>query len=63
MTAISRLTVAEQLKAWRELGDEMVRIISAMSPEQAEDLLPDWFGPRLFDLQVDATPPDAEETR
>lgn len=41
-----------ELNAWRELGDEMGRIVSMMTPEDAANYLPDWFGPRLFDLQV-----------
>jgi hypothetical protein len=46
-----------ELNAWRELGDEMGRVISFLSREQYEDLFPDWFGPRLFDLQVRAAVP------
>lgn len=50
------------LNGWIELGEEMGRIISAMSPEQAEDLLPDWFGPRLFDMQIKGRGWPKEET-
>lgn len=59
-----------ELNAWRELGEEMGRILSSMSPEQYEDLCPDWFGPRLFDLQVkpiglaaSGAPPSQEKTK
>lgn len=43
-----------ELNAWRELGEEMGRVVSLMPKEQFEDWFPDWFGPRLFDLQVAA---------
>lgn len=45
-----------ELNAWRELGEEMGRVISLMSAETFADWFPDWFGPRLFDLQVGAKP-------
>lgn len=43
-----------ELNAWRELGEEMGRVISLMPSETFADWFPDWFGPRLFDLQVGA---------
>lgn len=43
-----------ELNAWRELGEEMGRVISLMPAETFADWFPDWFGPRLFDLQVGA---------
>ena len=47
-------SLLHELNAWRELGEEMGRIVSLMTPADKEDYLPDWFGPRLFDLQVQA---------
>jgi hypothetical protein len=50
----------KELNAWRELGEEMGRVISLMDAETFADWFPDWFGPRLFDLQVQgsaAAPP------
>lgn len=44
-----------ELNAWREIGEEVGRVISLMPIETFEDWFPDWFGPRLFDLQVKAT--------
>lgn len=44
--------VEKELNAWRELGEEMGRVVSLMPTEVFEDWFPDWFGPRLFDLQV-----------
>jgi hypothetical protein len=44
--------VEKELNAWRELGEEMSCIISLMDAETFADWFPDWFGPRLFDLQI-----------
>lgn len=41
-----------ELNGWRELGEEIGRVISLMDAETREDWFPDWFRPRLFDLQV-----------
>lgn len=43
-----------ELDGWRELGEEIGRIVSAMTLTDKDAYLPDWFGPRLFDLQVKA---------
>lgn len=52
--------VTKEVNGWREVGEEMGRIVSFMSPEQKDDLLPDWFGPRLFDMQVKAASSSCE---
>jgi hypothetical protein len=44
-----------ELNAWRELGEEIGRVIDLMPKEQFEDWFPDWFGPRLSELQMLAT--------
>jgi hypothetical protein len=50
------MNIEHQLNAWRELGDEMERIVSFMSASQRDDLLPDWFAPRLRQmLEMGAT--------
>lgn len=43
--------VRKLLNAWHEVGDEMRRIVDAMSSDQREDLLPDWFDARLRELE------------
>jgi len=43
-------TMVMKLNGWRELGEEMERIVSFMSKEQRSDLLPDWFMDRLLRL-------------
>lgn len=40
----------QDINAWREVGEELVRVIQAMTPEQHLDLLPDWFHPRVSEL-------------
>jgi len=44
-----------ELNGWRELGEEMTRVIFLMPQETFAEWFPDWFGPRLFDLQVGAS--------
>lgn len=41
-----------QLNAWRELGEEMARIVASMGPNLRADLLPDWFDERLGMLRT-----------
>ncbi len=40
----------DPLTAWCEVGNEMLRIVGFMSPEQRDDFLPDWFLPQLLKL-------------
>ena len=42
---------SKRLNAWRELGEEMARVVASLSAEQREDLLPDWFEPQLSRLR------------
>lgn len=44
--------------AWIELAQEMYRIIASLTTDQRDDLLPDWFRPRL--LAMCPMPPDVE---
>ena len=37
------LALQREVNAWRELGDEMWRVVDFMTQEQRDDLLPDWF--------------------
>lgn len=56
------MTNAEkELNGWRELGEELGRVVSLMPTEVFEDWFPDWFGSRLFDLQVMKALPVSEE--
>lgn len=47
----------ERIAAWREVGEEMQRIVSFMTLEQRDDLLPDWFTARLDALLADKIAP------
>ncbi len=54
--------MVKSLNGWRELGEEMRRVIEAMSDEQRSDLLPDWFVPRLDAFLMPLPPPPEERT-
>lgn len=55
---LSELNTTQRLNAWRELGEEMRRICDSMTRDQREDLLPDWFTPRLNAMLVAALTPE-----
>lgn len=46
--------LVQLLNGWQEIGEEMSRVISSLTQEEYEGAFPDWFGSRLFDLQVKA---------
>lgn len=46
----------DQVNGFRELAEEMKRVIAAMSSAEREDFLPDWFQPRLSTLLSKETP-------